>query len=235
VQSSAGRSPTTPLYIGLVITLIAVVGYSWYVTRRIGSLRELQNNLIDRNRRDSLQLLRIQNELNSIGMSMRDMLDVDPSDTGQKYPLTAWQPQFERMRGDLEDAFERERQVSPQDRTPDQQRYLQASLAQFWDAMTRNFELARNGQEAEARAQIRLSLQARLAALSNAVARLLVQNNEVEERAAAQVSQIYDHVQRQAYIFLIAIQSSGGAFGSAKRTRSNSDLDSGIHTSLHLS
>jgi signal transduction histidine kinase len=203
VQSSAGRSPTTPLYIGLVITLIAVVGYSWYVTRRIGSLRELQNNLIDRNRRDSLQLLRIQNELNSIGMSMRDMLDVDPSDTGQKYPLTAWQPQFERMRGDLEDAFERERQVSPQDRTPDQQHYLQTSLAQFWDAMTRNFELARNGQEAEARAQIRLSLQARLAALSNAVARLLVQNNEVEERAAAQVSQIYDHVQRQAYIFLI--------------------------------
>jgi signal transduction histidine kinase len=186
-----------------VITLIAVVGYSWYVTRRIGSLRELQNNLIDRNRRDSLQLLRIQNELNSIGMSMRDMLDVDPGDTGQKYPLTAWQPQFERMRGDLEDAFERERQVSPQDRTPDQQHYLQTSLAQFWDAMTRNFELARNGQEAEARAQIRLSLQARLAALSNAVARLLVQNNEVEERAAAQVSQIYDHVQRQAYIFLI--------------------------------
>jgi hypothetical protein len=143
VQSSAGRSPTTPLYLGLVITLIAVVGYSWYVTRRIGSLRELQNNLIDRNRRDSLQLLRIQNELNSIGMSMRDMLDVDPSDTGQKYPLTAWQPQFERMRGDLEDAFERERQVSPQDRTPDQQRYLEANLSQFWDAMVRRRKHAR--------------------------------------------------------------------------------------------
>jgi signal transduction histidine kinase len=203
VQHSSGRSPTTPLYIGLVITLIAVVGYSWYVTRRIGSLRELQNNLIDRNRRDSLQLLRIQNELNSIGMSMRDMLDVDPRDTSQRYPLTAWEPQFERMRDDLEDAFQRERQVSPQDRTPDQQHYLETSLAQFWNAMTRNFELARNGQEAEARAQIRLSLQARLAALSNAVARLLVQNNEVEERAAAQVSEIYDHVQRQAYVFLI--------------------------------
>ncbi len=203
VQHSSGRSPTTPLYIGLVITLIAVVGYSLYVTRRIGGLRELQNNLIDRNRRDSLQLLRIQNELNSISISMRDMLDVDPSDTGQKYPLTAWQSQFERMRGDLQDAFQRERQVSPQDRTSDQQQYLENSLTQFWDAMTRNFELARNGQEAEARAQIRLSLQARLAALNNAVARLLVQNNEVEEHAAAQVSEIYDHVQRQAYIFLI--------------------------------
>jgi glucose-6-phosphate-specific signal transduction histidine kinase len=30
-----------------------------------------------------------------------------------------------------------------------------------------------------------------------------VQNNEVEERAGAQVSEIYDHVQRQAYFFLI--------------------------------
>ena len=199
----SGRSPTTPLYIGLVITLIAVVAYSFSVARGINSLRDLQRNLIDRNRRDSLQLLRIQNELNSIGMSMRDMLDVDPSDTEQKYPLTAWQPQFERMRGDLQDAFQRERQVSPQDRTPDQQHYLETSLSQFWDAMNRNFDLARNGQEVEARAQIRLSLQARLAALSNAVARLLVQNNEVEERAAAQVSEIYDHVQHQAYIFLI--------------------------------
>jgi signal transduction histidine kinase len=203
VQHSSGRSPTTPLYIGLVITLVAVVGYSFYVTRRIVSLRELQNNLIDRNRRDSLQLLRIQNELNSIGMSMRDMIEEDSGDSGRKYPLTAWQPQFERMRGDLEDAFTRERQVSPQDRTPDQQHYLETSLVQFWDAMNRNFDLARRGQEAEARTQIRLSLQARLAALSNAVARQLVQNNEVEERAAAQVNEIYDHVQRQAYIFLI--------------------------------
>jgi signal transduction histidine kinase len=202
VQRSAGRSPTTPLYIGLVITLVAVVAYSWYVTRRIGSLRELQNNLIDRNRRDSLQLLRIQNELNSIGMSMRDMLDVDPEDPGQRYPLTAWQPQFQRMQGDLEDAFNRERQFSPATRTSDQQHYLESSLTQFWDAMDRTFALARSGEEREARQQIRLSLQARLAALSTAVARLLVQNNESEERAASQVTEIYDHVQRQAYIFL---------------------------------
>ena len=203
VQGSARRSPTTPLYIGLVITLVAVVAYSWYVTRRIGSLRELQNNLIDRNRKDSLQLLRIQNELNSINMSMRDMLDVDPQDPAQHYPLTAWQPQFRRMRDDLEDAFNRERQFSPASRTADQQQYLQSSLGQFWDAMERTFALAANGEEREAREQIRLSMQARLAALSNAVARLLVQNNESEERAAAQVTEIYDHVQQQAYIFLV--------------------------------
>ena len=96
MQYSSGRSPTTPLYIGLVITLLAVVGYSWYVTLRIASLRELQNNLIDRNRKDSLQLLRIQNELNSIGMSLHGMLETDPTDTGPRYPLTAWQPKSPR-------------------------------------------------------------------------------------------------------------------------------------------
>ena len=179
-----------------------MVGYSWYVTRRIASLRELQNNLIDRNRKDSLQLLRIQNELNSIGMAMRDMLDVDPLDTGQRYPLTAWRPQFQRMRDDLDDAFQREQQFSPTTRTADQQQYLQSSLAQFWDALDRIFTIAGSGHEQEAREQIRLSLQARLAALSNAVARLLVQNNESEERAAAQVTEIYNRVQVQGYVFL---------------------------------
>ncbi|PYV83014.1 MAG: sensor histidine kinase [Acidobacteria bacterium] len=199
----SGRSPTTPLYIGLVITLLAVVGYSWYVTGRIASLRELQTNLIDRNRKDSLQLLRIQNELNSIGISMRDMLDADPKSSHQAYPLTAWRPQFARMRVDLEDAFQRERRFSPAGRTSGQQQYLQSSLIQFWAALDDVFSLAQNGKESAAREQVRSSLQSQVAALSNFVARLLVQNNESEEHAAAQVTEIYDHVQRQAYVFLI--------------------------------
>jgi signal transduction histidine kinase len=199
----AGRSPTTPLFIGLIITLLAVVGYSWYVTGRIASLRALQNDLIDRNRRDSLQLLRIQNELNSIGMSMRDMLDDTPDDSGRRYSFNAWRPQFQRMRVDLEDAFQREQQFAPVARTPEQQQYLFSSLSQFWDELDRTFSLAQSGNEKSAREQIRVSLQGRVAALSNAIARQLVQNNESEERAAAQITEIYDRVERQAYIFLI--------------------------------
>jgi len=133
-------------------------------------------------------------------MCIRDRLNNE-----QPYPLTAWQPQFQRMRGDLDDAFRREQQVSPQGRTADQQQYLDGSLAQFWDAVDRTFALGRGGKEKEkeAREQIRLSLQARLAALSTAVAQMLIQNNESEDRAAAQVTEIYDHVQRQAYYFLV--------------------------------
>src|SRR5690348_502950 len=55
------RSPTPGLFLGLIITLTAVVACSGYITWQISGLRELQKNLVDRNRRDSLQLLRIQN------------------------------------------------------------------------------------------------------------------------------------------------------------------------------
>jgi hypothetical protein len=54
-----------------------VVAYSWYISRQIARLRVLQTDMTDRNRRDSLQLLRIQNDLNQLGLAMRDMLDGD--------------------------------------------------------------------------------------------------------------------------------------------------------------
>jgi signal transduction histidine kinase len=193
-----GRSPTLGLFLGLIITLAAVVAYSLYITRQISGLRELQNDIAGRNRKDSLQLLRIQNDLNSLALAMRDMLDSD-----EPYPLTAWTAQFQRIKGDLDDALRLEEQVSVSHHTPEQRQFLGSSLAQFWDAVDRMFGLAGDGKENEARTQIRLSLQARQAALSTAVARLLVQNNESEEQADQQIGEIYDRVQRQVYVFLI--------------------------------
>ncbi len=175
------------------------MAYSGYITRQISGLRELQNNLVDRNRKDSLQLLRIQNDLNSLALAMRDMLDNE-----EPYPLTAWSAQFQRVRTDLDDALRREKQVAPVNRTPDQEQYLENSVAQFWDASNRTFALAQGPNQAEARTQIRISLRARQEALSTVVSRLLVQNNESEEQAALRIAEIYDRVQRQVYLFLTA-------------------------------
>src|SRR5271154_2281759 len=158
---ASGRSPTPGLFLGLVITLAAVVAYSWYITVQISGLRELQNGLAGRNRKDSLQLLRIQNDLNSLALAMRDMLD-----NNEPYPLTAWSAQFERIRADLDDALKLEEQVAVVERTPEQRQYLKDSLAQFWDAADRTFALAQAGKDSEARAQLRLSLQARQSTLS---------------------------------------------------------------------
>jgi signal transduction histidine kinase len=193
------RSPTTALLFGLVLTLAMVVAYSWYISRQISGLRHLQTELTDRNRRESLQLLRIQNDLNQLGLAMRDMLD-----SGEPYPLSAWSTQFDRIRADLNDALAKQEEVAVARRTPEQDLFLSSSVTQFWDASSRIFELARNGREEEARSQIRLSLQARQSSLSTLVARLLVQNNETEAAVASQVQAIYDRVQRQVYWFLAA-------------------------------
>jgi signal transduction histidine kinase len=194
-----GRPPTLALLLGLLITLATVVAYSWYVSGQISGLRRLQTELTDRNRRDSLQLLRIQNDLNQLALAMRDMLDAS-----ERYPLTAWSAQFARIRLDLDAALAQEEGVAVARRTPEQAQYLTSSVAQFWDAAGRIFELARSGRESEARLQIRVSLQARQEALAATVARLLVQNNAIEEQTAQQVQDIYAVVQRQVYWFLAA-------------------------------
>ena len=197
--ASSQRSPTTGLLLGLVITLAAVVAYASYITVQLAGLRKLQSEMVDRNRKDSLQLLRIQNDLNSIALAMRDMLDIT-----EPYPLTAWSAQFDRIHQDLDAGLKLEENLAVVNRTPEQRQYLTQSVAQFWDAVNRMFALAEKRKDSEAREQIRLSLQARQQALSTAVSRLLVENNEGEEQAAARIAQIYDGVQRQLYIFLAA-------------------------------
>lgn len=207
-MSPHGRSPATALLVGLIITLTTVVAYSWYISGQIAGLRRLQTELTDRNRRDSLQLLRIQNDLNQLGLAMRDMLDTD-----QRYPLVAWSAQFERIRRDLDDALRQEEQVAVARRTPEQSRYLASSAAQLWEAADRMFDLAREGEEMRAREQVRVTLQARQAALSTAVARLLVQNNANEEQTAQQVQEIYSNVQQQVYWFLAVALTAIAATG----------------------
>jgi hypothetical protein len=196
---SPERSPTLGLLLSLIITLAAVVAYSAYITWQIAGLRKLQSEMIDRNRKDSLQLLRIQNDLHLLAVAMRDMIDND-----EPYPLTAWSGQFQRIHTDLDDAMHLEAGLAPIGRSAEQSASLSGSLRQLWDAVDRVFALAGEGQEKEARQQIQLSLQARQAALSTTVARLLVQNSENEEQAAQRVVDIYDRVQQQVYIFLAA-------------------------------
>ena len=203
------RSLALRLLAGLAVILSGALIYSAYTAWQIRDLRRMQTEMVDRNRIDSLLLLRIQNDLNSLGLAMRDMLE-----SAEPYPLSAWEAQFRRIRADLEDGLKREAEVAPAMRTTDQARYLSNSMAQFWDALDRNFELARTDDK-EARARVRLSLQARQEALSSAVSRLLVQNNEREEQTALGAQAIYSHVERNLYIFfalLVVVVGLTGAY-----------------------
>ena len=195
----SGRTPTPGLLFGLVVTLAAVVAYTGYISYQIKGLRELQSNIIDRNRKDSLQLLRIQNDLNSLGIAMRDMLDAS-----QPYPLSAWSSQFQRIRQDLSDAMQKEAELSMAYRTAEQRHYMEDSLGQFWGAADHMFALASSGKEKEAQREIQVSMEAHLAALSTAVSRQLVANNEAEQQAGDRTQEIYYRVQRQVLLFLAA-------------------------------
>jgi signal transduction histidine kinase len=195
---SAHRSPAPALLFGLILTLATVVAYSFSISARISDLRRLEADLGDRNRRATLQLLRIQNDLNQITLAMRDMLD--PSSG----PLTEWAPRVDRLRADLDDALALESQVAVAPRPQAQARALSDSVAQFWTATDRVFALAARGRDAEARTEIRQSLQARQSDLSTAIGLLLLQNNESEAATAERVQGIYADVQRQVYWFLSA-------------------------------
>ncbi len=197
-------SPTGRLLIGFAITLLLVAVFSWYALRQINGVRALQAETVERNRKDSLQLLRIQNNLHSLALAMRDMVE-----GGEPYPLVAWKGQFDRIRFDLDDALRIENQLAASAQAgrqdPERQRRLADSLRQFWNSTDQMFEMARAGDEEPARRLIRMSLEAQQAALTSTVARLLILNNEAEQQAVVQIQRIFDRVERNVYVFIAAM------------------------------
>lgn len=192
------RTPTRGLLLALVVILGSVLIYSRYIRIQITHLRQVQAELVDRNRRDSLQLLRIENDLNAIALTTRDMLQ-----ESEPHNLIAWQNQFRRLRVDLDDGLRKEDLLAAGYRTPEQQQYLVASIADFWQAVDRVFAVAQTGDEKAARGLVP-ALETQEASLSNAIARQLVENNLNEEEAAKQIESIYAGVDRNVVRFLAA-------------------------------
>ena len=61
MSRSPAESPTARLLAGLAVILSATAVYSGYAIAQLHGLEQLQTGTIDRNRADSLLLLRIQN------------------------------------------------------------------------------------------------------------------------------------------------------------------------------
>src|SRR3954464_14565063 len=139
------RSPTVRSLLGLLITLAAVTGFSWYALRQLSGLRKLQAQTIDMNRHDSLLLLQVQNDLNAVGLKLRDMVHVSGTSKVSQY-----QAEFERLRADLEASIQQESKLAPVSRRPERQRQLMRSLEDLRDTSEEVFRLARDGKEAEA-------------------------------------------------------------------------------------
>ena len=188
------KSPTARLIAGLLFTLLVIGAYSAYTLHSVTRMRQVQTSIVDRNRKGSLQLIRIQNDLNSLALAMRDMLD-----NPDRYPLVAWKAPLARIRQNLDDAMTSEAALAEGRRGPEQTLYLRTSFEGFWSACDEAFAA---GDEGKARRMVRETLQPRQEALTALTARLLVENNESESRAAREVGGIYSQIESNVYRFL---------------------------------
>jgi signal transduction histidine kinase len=210
------HAPTRLLIGGLTLAVATIAGVGLYTFLQIRDLRNQQTAISDRNRKGSLQLLRIQNDLGSLAVTMRDMLEgVEP------YPPAAWQPAFDRLRGDLTAAIALERTLAPAAREPAQQRRLEQTNDAYWADVDQMFAKARAGDNAGALALIRGSLIAEQRALDGMVAQFLVANNRVQEEAAAANRSIYDRVAAEILalvgVLLVVVAVSGAWIVVANR------------------
>lgn len=194
------RTPTLIQLLGLVVTLGAVGVFSLFTLDQLAGLQRLGSDIVDRNRRDSLQLIRIQDDVAQLGLALRDM-----AEGSEPYPLTAYRPQFDRLKGDLENALQLEARLMPSTRTVAQQKLLDGSFGRFWGEVDKLWALAGSGKPEEARALIRTRLEGERATMATVISRLLVQNNEAEAAAVQQIQDIHGKVGRNLYALLAAV------------------------------
>lgn len=205
---SRRRSPSSHLAVGLAIALVTIAAVGAYTFAEVRRLRDEQTAIAERNRKGSLQLLRIQNDLAALATLMRDMEDgVEP------YPLSGYRPAFERLRRDLAEATAIERTLAPAAREPAQQAQLLGSLEAYWTGVEAMFEASRT-DEAEARQQIRSSLIPQHRALDGMVSRFLVVNNQEQDEAARANRAIYDRVGREILVLVGALLVVTAAVGA---------------------
>ena len=202
--ASRARAPLVRLALGLTLSLLTIIGFCLYAAHEIGRLRDEQMALSERNRRDSLQLIRVQNNLSTLAITLRDM-----TDKTEPYPMAAWASTFDRLELDLEQAFELERSLAPA-RPAGQQQQIADTTERFWAAVDRALALAGRGDEAAAIEAVRTDALPRHAELVSLVSQLLVRNTQVEEASAAAARDVYTRVVRQIY-WLMAILAAAVA------------------------
>ncbi len=179
---------------------MTIAGVGFYTAHEIRQLRDEQTAISERNRKDSLQLLRIQNNLATLATSMRDM-----ADRTEPYPLVAWRQTFDRLRADLGQALALEQTLAPAERPAAQQDRLQASVARLWSLVDQMFKAAEAGRDAESIGILRNTVTPQHLELVGMVSQFLVLNNRVQEEAAVRNREIYERVEREIAALVIVL------------------------------
>ena len=193
-------SPSLRLVAGLIVSLLTIAGVGFYTAHEIRQLRDEQTAISERNRKDSLQLLRIQNNLATLATSMRDM-----ADRSEPYPLVAWRQTFDRLRADLGQALALEQTLAPAERPSAQQERLLASASRLWSLVDQMFKATEAGNDDAAIGILRNRVTPQHLELVGMVSQFLVLNNRVQEEAAVRNREIYERVEREIAALVIVL------------------------------
>jgi signal transduction histidine kinase len=193
-------SPSRRLWLGLGVTLGIFIIFASYTIHEIRWLQDFQINVVQKNRKASLQLLRLQDDTYQLAVSLRDMTLPE-----SRYPIFYWKGEFSRLRQDMDSALALEAQYAVNTPAGDEQRrQLRDVLDNFWLLSDEAFELADRGHEDSARYLIRSQLEEQRETISRVVSRLLSLNDQAQQEAGQRVSLVYGRVSKDI-LLLIAV------------------------------
>jgi len=203
---SAIPSPSVGLGLGLCVSLTIFLIFAAYTIHEIRWLEDFQVNVVQKNRKASLQLLRLQDDTYQLAVSLRDMTLPE-----SRYPIFYWKGEFTRVRQDMDEALRLEGEYAASTAAGDEKRrQLSNVLDDFWLSADEAFQLADQGHEATARYMIRSQLENKRESISAIVSRLLALNDQAQSEAGQRVSQVYGKVKRDILVligvlFLVAL------------------------------
>ncbi len=183
-------SPARRLWLGLCVILSTFAVFAWYTARKVEWLENFEVNVVERNRKSSVQLERLENDTYLLAISIRDMALGHAA-----YPLRDWKAGFTRLRDDMADAVRLEgRYAVSSPGANGLSARLHSDLTGLSNTADRIFALAAGGRSAQARAMVETTLENQRASITAIVARLLVMNGQAQAQAARRVNTVYASV-----------------------------------------
>ncbi len=191
-SASLPASPHLRLLAGLGLMLALFLAYGIYTLGQMRQLRQYQRRELERSRRDTLQLLRIQEDAYELTLAVSDMVSSQP-----RVPLPVWRANIARLRRDMAHALHREAAYAPAARGADERAQLLRALAQFWNISHQAFHLSSQGFAHQAADLVKRELAPQGSYIHNLIARWMDRNARTEARTEAAMQAIYGGVSRK--------------------------------------
>ena len=212
-------SPSRRLWLGLGVTLLIFVIFAAYTIREIRWLQQFQVNVVQRNRKASLQLLGLHDDIYQIAVSLRDMTLPE-----SRYPIYYWRGRFSDLSQDMNKRLALEAQYAVNSPQGDElRRQLRDMLDNFWSLADVAFHLADQGHEDSARYLLRSQLEEGRETISQIVSRLLDLNDQAQQEAGRRVTAVYGQVSKDILVlvgalFLVALATGLYTLQANRRT-----------------